>query len=123
MNDKQLSIELISDEGLAETDSAARVLWDELSSLRDVKVDAAKAAVPANAKSGDPGTISTLILTVLGSHGLAALLSGVLRDWLMRNKTFKIRVKRGKDVVEISGGKPSEAAAVLPEINKILRNN
>jgi hypothetical protein len=121
--DQQLSIELISADGSAEVDSAARVLWDELSALRDLKVEPAKAAVPANAKSGDPGTISTLILTILGSHGLAALLSGVLRDWLMRNKTFKIKVKRGKDVVEISGGKPSEAAAILPEISKILAQN
>jgi hypothetical protein len=120
--DQQLSIELISDADAPEVDLAARVLWSELSDLRELKVAPAKGAVPANAKSADTGSISTLILTVLGSHGLAAVLSSVLRDWLMRNKKFRIKVKRGEDVVEISGGKPSEAAAVLPEINRILKD-
>jgi hypothetical protein len=118
---EHLSIDLLSDDGdAAEIDSASRVLWGELSAIRGVKVEAARGSVPVNAKSADPGSISTLVLTVLGSHGLATMLTGVLKDFIDRNRGLKIVVKRGKDVVEITGAKPSDAGQLVPNMEKLL---
>jgi hypothetical protein len=119
---EHLSIELTSDGADAgEVDSASRALWDGLYKVKDIEVDAASGPIPANAKSAAAGVISTLAITILGSRGVANGLSAALRDWLTRYKTFKVKIKRGENFVEISGVKPSDVETLLPKLENLLK--
>jgi type IV secretory pathway TrbD component len=64
--------------------------------------------------------LGQLLLTVMGSGGMAVTLISVLRDWLTRHQDVKIRVKRGETEIELSGGNPEELKGLLAEIKSLL---
>jgi hypothetical protein len=110
-------------EDAGEMDSALRVLWQELVYSGGLEVSARHDPAPANAKSGVAGTISALALTVLESGGVAIALVRVFRDWLMRFRTFSIKLQRGTSTIEISGVNPQDLISLLPQIEQILASS
>lgn len=103
----------------AEIEAALRILWRELRDACGLEIAAEHAAAPAHAKA-DAGSISALVLTVLGSGGVAVALSRVFGDWLMRYRTFRIKVKRGTSEIQISGLNPKEIPALVPQLERLL---
>jgi hypothetical protein len=120
---QQLAIELVSDAAdPCVIDSAARVLYEELRSIGSIEVTAEEVSSPANAKSATAGQLTTLVLTLLGSGGAFVAMINVLRDWLLRNKDVKIRVKRGTTELEISGMDPASIESLAPQLNLLLNS-
>jgi len=76
-----------------------------------------EAPVGAN---GDATLLGQLLLSFIGSGGIAVTLILVLRDWLIRHDDFKLRLKRGETEIELSGGNPQELKGLLAEIKSLL---
>jgi hypothetical protein len=64
--------------------------------------------------------LGQILLTAMGSGGIAVTLVSVLRDWLTRNKDFKLRIKRGETEIELSGSSPEKLKGMLAEVKSLL---
>ena len=118
---RELMIQIANDEAEAsELDAATRRLRAELSVVDGCEVSQPTASAPAGTKAADVSLLGQLLLTVMGSGGMAVTLISVLRDWLTRHKDFKIRVKRGETEIELSGGNPEELKGLLAEVKSLL---
>jgi len=118
---RELMIQIASDEGEAsELDAATRRLMAELSVVDGCEVSQPKGAAPLGAKSVDVNLLGQLLLSAIGSGGIAVTLISVLRDWLTRHKDFKLRIKRGDTEIELSGANPEELKSLLAEAKSLL---
>jgi hypothetical protein len=116
-------IQIASDEADAsELDAATRRLMAELSAVDGCEISQPPAAVPVGAKAGDTILLGQLLMSLIGSGGIAVALISVLRDWLTRHKDFKLRIKREDTEIELSGGNPAELKGLLAEVKSLLVN-
>lgn len=116
-----ITLQIASDEADAsELDAATRRLIAELSAVDGCEASQATAQAPAGTKAVDVGLLGQLLLTTIGSGGIAVTLISVLRDWLTRHKDFKLKIKRGKTEIELSGGNPEELKGLLAEVKSLL---
>jgi len=120
---RELMLQIASDEaGDSELDAVTRRLMAELSRVDGCEVSQAAAAVPVGAKAIDAALLGQILLTLIGSGGIAVTLISVLRDWLTRHKDFKLKIKRGDTEIELSGGSPEELKGLLAEVKSLLVN-
>lgn len=118
---RELMIQIASNEAEAsELDTATRRLRAELLAVDGCEVSQPTAAVPVGAKAVDASLLGQLLLTTIGSGGIAVTLISVLRDWLTRHKDFKLRIKRGETEIEVSGGNPEDLKSLLAEVKSLL---
>jgi len=118
---RELIIQIASDEAEAsELDTATRRLMAELSAVEGCEVSQASAAVPVGAKAGDAILLGQLLMSLIGSGGIAVTLISVLRDWLTRHQDFKLRIKRGDTEIELNGSSPEELKGLLAEVKSLL---
>jgi hypothetical protein len=58
-----------------------------------------------------------LLVTFLGAGGIAVTIINVVKDWLLRNPGFKVRIKRPDGAeVELAGIDPKEVQSALKAI-------
>lgn len=118
---RELMIQITSNAADAsELDTATRRLMAELSAVEGCEINQSPAAVPDGAKAVGASRLGQLLLTAIGSGGIAATLVSVLRDWLTRHQDFKLRIKRGDTEIELSGGSPEELTRLLAEVKSLL---
>jgi hypothetical protein len=121
LNMHELMIQIASDEADAsELDAATRRLRAELQAVEGCDISQASTVVPMGAKAGDAISLGQLVLSLVGSGGIAVTLISVLRDWLTRHKDFKLKIKRGATEIELSGGNPAELKGLLAEVKTLL---
>jgi Effector Associated Constant Component 1 len=113
------TIEGVQGPSLEESDSALRVLWREISEIDGVEVHGRGTPVPNAAKSGEIAALNALLVTLLGSRAIVTLCNA-LRDWITRYKSFRLKIKKGSDVIEISGVDPAKLNALLPQVKRLL---
>ena len=117
----EITIQLVGDGADAsELDAAARRLISELSAVEGCEISPVTMPAPPGTKAADIGLLGQLLLTAIGSGGVVVTLVSVLRDWLTRNKDFKLKIKRGDAEIELSGGKPEELKGLLAEVKSLL---
>lgn len=101
------------DSDAAELDDALRLLSQELSEAPDLEVEHKIEPPPPGTKSA--GLLVALALQVIDSRGVASAIA-VLKDFLSRHRTMKIKVQRGDTVYEISGATSQELATLIPQL-------
>jgi len=117
----QLMIELVNEQADAgEIDAATRSLWGDLDALDDCTAAPPRDTAPPGAKGLDAAVVGQLLLAAVGSGGIAATLLSVLRDWLMRNKGYTLRLKRGNREIELGGTDPEALKALLADAKALL---
>lgn len=91
---------------------------------RETDIGAALAERPAPPGSkGDLLTVGTIILTLLGSHGVGRALVEVLKTYVGRGRHLEVEIKgRGGDAVRISGDNltPEQLSRTIEMVNKVL---
>ena len=118
---RELMIQITSDEADAsELDTATRRLMAELSAVEGCEISQPSVAVPVGAKAGDAILLGQLLMSLIGSGGIAVTLISVLRDWLTRHQDFKLRIKRGDTEIELNGSSPEELKGLLAEVKSLL---
>ena len=118
---RELMIQITSNAADAsDLDTATRRLMAELSAVEGCEISQSSAVVPDGAKAVGASRLGQLLLTAIGSGGIAATLVSVLRDWLTRHQDFKLRIKRGDTEIELSGGSPEELTRLLAEVKSLL---
>lgn len=118
---RELMIQITSNAADAsELDTATRRLMAELSAVEGCEISQSTAPAPDGAKAVGASRLGQLLLTAIGSGGIAATLVSVLRDWLTRHQDFKLRIKRGDTEIELSGGSPEELTRLLAEVKSLL---
>lgn len=114
MSHDALQLELVaSGAEPAEVEDALRRLHDELETVGGIDVSRPEGSAQRGAKAGEFSLVGQLLVTLLGSGGVAVAMVGVLKDWLTRHQGMKLRVKRGNDEIEVSGTTPDELAKLL----------
>lgn len=117
MSGDALRIQLVADDAdPLELEGAVRRLHDELGMLTELEVARPTARAPRKSKSGELALAGQLLVTVLGSGGVAVAMVGVIKDWLSRHQGMKLRVKRGNDEIEVSGVRSDELAKLLSRL-------
>jgi len=117
----QLMIELVNEQADArEIDAATRSLLGELDALADWAVEPPRRTPPLGTKGLDAAVLGQLLLAAVGSGGIAATLLSVLRDWLMRNKEYTLRLKRGDREIELGGTDPEALKGLLADAKALL---
>lgn len=116
-----VEIELVNEHADAsELDQATRALRDDLVDLDGCTVTQPNAPAPAGTKGIDPAVLGQLLLATVGSGGIAVTVVSVVRDWLMRNKDYKLRIKRGETEVELAGANAQELKGLLADVKAML---
>ena len=117
---QELKIQITGDDiEASELDAVTRRLRTELAAVDGCEVALLATAAPVGAK-GDAILLGQLLLSFIGSGGIAVTLISVLRDWLTRHDDFKLRIKRGENEIELSGGNPQELKRLLAEVKSLL---
>lgn len=81
-----------------------RQLRTEVMELNVESIDLVHAReVPAQAKSGDPITWGTLLVTLAASGGVLTTLINVLQPWLTRHKGCSVTLEIDGDKLEVQG--------------------
>lgn len=120
MEPSTLSLRVEGDDA-REVEQATRVLREELDRLRDVRADAVAGVLPAGAKAAGALELGQIVLTLLGSGGVAVGVIAALKDWLTRNRRMKLRVKRGDVEVELDVAAADELPAALATLRTLLQ--
>jgi hypothetical protein len=117
----ELMIQIASEEADAsELDAATRRLMAELQAVEGCEINPASTVAPMGAKAGDAIPLGQLLVSLVGSGGIAVTLISVLRDWLTRHQDFKLRIKHGETEIELSGSSPEELKSLLAEVKTLL---
>lgn len=98
----------------AEIDEALRRLTQDLSEAPEVDVQQRTEPAPPGTKSAT-GVLIGLVLKLLDTRATASAIA-VLRDFLSRNRSLKIKLKRGEYEFEISGANAKELESLLPQL-------
>ena len=64
--------------------------------------------------------LGQLLLATVGSSGVAVTVLSLLRDWLLRNRGFKLRVKRDGTEFELEGSGPRQLPNLLAQVRPLL---
>ena len=113
MTDKTLRLVLKIDAGAeADVEELERLTWNlqkELAELDVATVDLVCAGkAPERAKTGDPISWGTLLITLTVSSGALTMLIKTLQSLLTRNERYSVTVKIGEDKLVVKGITSSE---------------
>ncbi|MGZ5009422.1 MAG: effector-associated constant component EACC1 [Methylobacter sp.] len=107
----------------SELDAATRRLRAELSAVEGCEVSQPNATIPVGVKALDAVLLGQLLLSAIGSGGIAVTLISVLRDWLTRHNEYKIRIKCGENEIELSGSDPEKLKSMLIVFKPMLMDD
>jgi len=119
----EITIQIASEEVEdSELDAATRRLRDELSRVDGCEVSQPAVSGPAGTKAMEMALLGQLLLSAIGSGGIAVTLISVLRDWLIRHKDFILKIKRkpGEIEIELSGADAEKLGERLAEVKTFL---
>jgi hypothetical protein len=117
----KLTLELVNEQADgSELDEATRTLQDDLDALDGCTVGQPSRPAPPGTKGLDAALTGQLLLATVGSGGIAVTLLSVLRDWLMRHKEYKLRIKRGEVEIELCGSDPEALMRLLADAKALL---
>lgn len=115
-----LSSTYLSDEDIqALTYDLCAVLRREI----DENAKLAEQPLSSAGTKGDPVTIGTIILTLIGSGGVAVTLINVLKSYIERGQHLKINIKgKNGETIEVSADnlRPEQIEQTAKLINNIL---
>ncbi len=117
-----LSLQIVGAEPIEarHIEHATRSLRRELDALHDVQTASLAGAIPALAKAGGAIEIGQIALTLLGSGGVAVGVVSALKDWLLRNRRMKLRVKKGDMEIELDVAGQGDLEAALTTVHQML---
>jgi hypothetical protein len=78
----------------------------------DAVVPGPGAPPPRGAKGLDAGAMGTLLVSLPDSAVVVALVE-VLRSWLSRSQGRKVRIRAGKDVLDVTGVSAEDQAKII----------
>jgi hypothetical protein len=88
-------------------------LRDELLELDVYAISSAAGALPpVGAKGLDAGTAGTLLVNLTDSAVVVALI-GLLRSWVTRSQGRRVRVKVGKDVLDVTAVSAEDQTKII----------
>jgi len=87
-----------------ELEELTRKLRKELLELDIEAADFVSAGeAPAGARSAEPVTLGTLLLTLAASGGVLTTVVNVLQDWLSRHDKHSVTLEIGGDKIQVTG--------------------
>jgi len=125
MTSESLLLEIVTDcdTDLRALEYARIALQRELSSLPDIESSALPLEVPQDSKAASGVEVGQIVLSLLATGGVVTALVSTLREWLVRNQTFRVRIRRGDFELELDSASAKDAVTAEKTLLRLIERS